>query len=1280
MLPTMAGAIVAMAPLEPPFDLEQEVLVTAINVELGTDKLSGALSWLANCLQEQQRVIALLSERIDSLDPPRDAGDGRPEARGSISEGARGSMREELLVMQINALRHEVSAAPKNVDLESLRSRLFAEVTNLNSGFREEVREAQERTQRDLAAATDELREQLTRISSGLLERLDDVDARTEHAVAAAAAAAQAAKAAGLAVPEVAVARQSLLHEDAVPRSRDISIGSAPALAAGTVAPIAAADDAVAGAATANAAESRVPTASVPSTADGAHVLPRGLEQTAISSTGDAAASTSVAAGGSADSGAASAASARGSASASGPAGGVPVAATATTSPTTTQTAASAVAPQGSLLGAEASVAQLGAGLEDERRAREQLAEQMKALAARVQENHAHIQDRLADLAQAEQRRNEILDEVARRSGHVGHASHVGNFNASLAKEAVGDFLGLPGGSSSSGAAPKDQRSMRRGGSGLGSTHAGRPGARKPKSAARGLGEAVVEDDEDEAEVEEFEAEEVPGFSSATAAAGPRFPSATAAAAAPGGEEAVARAAIVPSTAHLLQIQQQSKEQQSRQSKEQQSRQQFKEQQSRQQSKEQQLRQSVGARLVVNAPDALMSATSSVGMGATSSSGRPRGEHAPRDSFLFRRRNRPTPQNADEVTPFQAEIRCMSLRAGTPIDPESLSRTASAAAAAARRPSSGENLLELQKLARRLSVEMTDAQVLDEACDEFDEVHDRLGEIEDVVKDLLFSIPSLVRAEFEQVMPRARSPLVQSCRSSPRHSQKGEPQAPPTSLPPASSQAEPAAADAAAGGNVAPVQTDEAPASGGATTSAVVRGPAPQPRGPAVSPDQSPPRPPRPQSVSQFVERSGERPGSGRPHNNMSPSPRVVVDNSAVEAELGEVVNRLALLEEKQREAEQAMKKQRQAAGRQEATMMTLDEMKAELERLRKLFDFVQGVLPKDASEAMSFFNTRCAEKAAAAADKARNAEFDASAADLAKPLGAEVEVQQHRARLEEHVQRHKETLQGELLNLRTAVKALQRDFGTDVSRLGDLTVRVKRIEVSGGPGVAQAAAGGAEEAGGLGAGATPESSREAPRPAWEADAEAGAGGADPSLVSQESLNQAVDALRDDVRNWLDALHSSMLGSLQDKAGIEDLRGIARQLLAKAATTSGGTEGEHLPLLALRGLMGRCASCDATISAEAAAAKRPPLVSSNQGLFPGTGASGARIAIRPPEDRGKHLNLAGPRTPPEGGKLPKITDHLTAKNFPKGKVLRNASQPELRSTARQDVFADLPPP
>jgi len=973
---------------------------------------------------------------------------------------------------------------------------------------------------------------------------------------------------------------------------------------------------------------------------------------------------------------------------------GVPVPATATTPPTTTQTAASAVAPQGSLLGAEASVAQLGAGLEDERRAREQLAEQMKALAVRVQENHAHIQDRLADLAQAEQRRNEILGEVARRSGHVGDAPHVGNFNASLAKEAIGDFLGLPGGSSSSGAAPKDQRSMRRGGSGLGSTHASRPGAKKPESAARGLGEAVVEDDEDEAEVEEFAAEEaqydeedVPSFPSATAAAAPRFPSATAAtaprlpsataAAAPqGGEEAVARPAIVPPTAHLLQSRLQSKEQQSRQ--------QSKEQQSRQQSKEQQLRQPVGTRLVVNAPDALMSATSSIGMGATSSSGRPRGEHAPRDSFLFRRRNRPTPQNANEVTPFQSEIRRMSLRAGAPIDPESLSGAASAEFHRRSRGRAGgagdlspENLLELQKLARRLSVEMTDAEVLDEACDEFDEVHDRLGEIEDMVKDLLFSIPSLVRAEVEQVMPRARSPLVQSGRSSPRHSQKGETQAPPTSLPPASSQAEPAAADAAAGGNVAPVQTDEAPASGVATTSAVVRGPAPQPREPAVSPDQSPPRP---QSVSQFVERSGERPGSGRSHNNMSPSPRVVVDNSAVEAELGEVVNRLALLEGRQREAEQAMKKQRQAAGRQEATMMTLDEMKSELERLRKLFDFVQGVLPKDASEAMSFFNTRCAEKAAAASAKARNAEFDASAADLAKPLGAEVEVQQHRARLEEHVQRHKETLQGELLNLRTAVKALQRDFGTDVSRLGDLTVRVKRIEVSGGPGVAQAAAGGAEEAGGLGAGAAPESSREAPRPAWEADAEAGAGGADPSLVSQESLNQAVDALRDDVRNWLDALHSSMLGSLQDKAGIEDLRGIARQLLAKAATASGGTEGEHLPLLALRGLMGRCASCDATISAEAAAAKRPPPVSSNQGLFPGAGASGARVAIRPPEDRGKHLNLAGPRTPPEGGKLPKITDHLTAKNFPKGKVLRNASQPELRSTARQDVFADLPPP
>merc|ERR1740121_2080492 len=81
----------------------------------------------------------------------------------------------------------------------------------------------------------------------------------------------------------------------------------------------------------------------------------------------------------------------------------------------------------------------------------------------------------------------------------------------------------------------------------------------------------------------------------------------------------------------------------------------------------------------------------------------------------------------------------------------------------------------------------------------------------------------------------------------------------------------------------------------------------------------------------------------------------------------------------------------------------------------------------------MRFFNSRSAA--------------EGGAADIARPLGPEVELERHRTKLEEHVNLHKETMQHEFANLTTAVRALQRDLNASGGRLGDVAARVGCLE-----------------------------------------------------------------------------------------------------------------------------------------------------------------------------------------------------------------------------------------
>jgi len=214
-----------MAMVQPPFDLERETLVTAGNVDLGMDRLTGALSWLTNCIQDHHRAIGVIAAQLETLAVPAPvlasapslaSGDAlctsipipgpvqRPDTAASSTsvegssstlgvpragtpgdgERRRSTVREELLAMQISALRHEVGAAPKAADLERHRTRIAAELSTLSDQLHEGLREANERTQRELATSTSGLQDMLQRISTDLFGRLEVLEARINEAAA----------------------------------------------------------------------------------------------------------------------------------------------------------------------------------------------------------------------------------------------------------------------------------------------------------------------------------------------------------------------------------------------------------------------------------------------------------------------------------------------------------------------------------------------------------------------------------------------------------------------------------------------------------------------------------------------------------------------------------------------------------------------------------------------------------------------------------------------------------------------------------------------------------------------------------------------------------------------------------------------------------------------------------------------------------------------------------------------------------------------------------------
>jgi len=301
-------------------------------------------------------------------------------------------------------------------------------------------------------------------------------------------------------------------------------------------------------------------------------------------------------------------------------------------------------------------------------------------------------------------------------------------------------------------------------------------------------------------------------------------------------------------------------------------------------------------------------------------------------------------------------------------------------------------------------------------------------------------------------------------------------------------------------------------------------------------------------------------------------------------------------------------------------------DVQAELERFRKLFEFIEGVLPQDAAEAMKFFGRKFSD----GPDLART---------VTDAFGPEVDFERQKSKLENDFNERTLSIQREFENLSVVLKGLQRDSETTSSKILDLGNRMMHRE---------------HEAKDIRM-ASPFTSMEE-QPLHEPSPREPAVPAAPEMpgdvVLQPSLDKSMEDLREDVKQWLDMLRSSVLAALQTKADTEQVMDFIKQV----------TGQNDLALFAKRSLLGKCASCETPIEADLLRVKRPQPIAL-QTPFPTRGDSlGAQVAIRP-------LNAgASPQpTASSHGKLPKISDRNGRSEFPKSKVLKgNASSPDLR--------------
>lgn len=292
-------------------------------------------------------------------------------------------------------------------------------------------------------------------------------------------------------------------------------------------------------------------------------------------------------------------------------------------------------------------------------------------------------------------------------------------------------------------------------------------------------------------------------------------------------------------------------------------------------------------------------------------------------------------------------------------------------------------------------------------------------------------------------------------------------------------------------------------------------------------------------------------------------------------------------------------------------------DVQAELEHFRKLFEFIEGVLPRDAAEAMRFFSRRQLGK-------------EVMSEMVSEIFGADVEFQNAKLQLQSDFRMHTRDLRREFDKLTVALKALQRDREGSDGRLSDLAKRTSNLEteVRTGKPLAEDTLVASTE------GCAPQQD--------QVEAAHGRG--------YEEVRKAIQDLREEVKHWLEAFKSSVVQALQTKPDNEQVLEFVKQVAAVPS-------GESVALFAKRQLLGKCASCEAPIDVDLMRVKRPQPIGLQEPWPPGE-SLGAKVAIRP---------LNAPLSPSCSSlsRLPKINEPRTRELVKKG-MKPSSSTPELR--------------
>jgi hypothetical protein len=275
------------------------------------------------------------------------------------------------------------------------------------------------------------------------------------------------------------------------------------------------------------------------------------------------------------------------------------------------------------------------------------------------------------------------------------------------------------------------------------------------------------------------------------------------------------------------------------------------------------------------------------------------------------------------------------------------------------------------------------------------------------------------------------------------------------------------------------------------------------------------------------------------------------VSSIEVSRDVKVLARRIKDLESRQQSVEERFVQDRFACPDGGPSPSQWSQMQGEMERVRRLFEFVESLLPREPAEAMRFFNRAKSKDAKDCNGDAWKEQAVGEVASEGRLLGLDVEMARYKAHIEKEFKKAHDAMHKEVSNCMVAIKGAQRDV--DVMRGALVAERPRPL-----PG-AEALVGGRAR---LPAAASATASIEGTGGTRNEDCDAGPG----QLVSRQHVQQEIANLREEVKSWLDQLGETFRTSLRHKADKQsflesDQSGIARRALLGRTQQSPGNAG-----------------------------------------------------------------------------------------------------------------------